>query len=87
MEIFLALFAAAGIILMISAMWRVHKAIEVIEESVAIKCASIDNLAFAIKAQNDAMLAAHGYGAGGGNSPEAGTMIEVTGGNGALWFG
>lgn len=76
MTVFLALIAATGIVLTIRAMVIVHQATAVMED-VAAKAREVSNLAFAIKAQNDAMLAAQGYGGGGGNSPDSGKMVKV----------
>lgn len=74
MTVFLALIAAAGIVLMIRAIVVVDRAEKVMTE-VAAKAREVSNLAAAIKAQNDAMLATHGI--GGGGAATGGKMVSI----------
>ena len=84
MTAFLALIAAAGIVLMIRAIVIVDRAEKVMAD-VAVKAREVSNLAYAIKAQNDAMLAARGIGGGGGKDDgktatmNSGTILDMDG--------
>lgn len=79
MEIFVALFAAASIVLTIRVMVLLRQANKAMDEIPTI-IREVRDLSAKFKEMNDAMLAARGYGAGGGNSHAAGTMIQVDGG-------